>query len=281
MKKKGKVRLTITLNKELLPLIDKTIDGEKIRNRSHAIEYILGQNLGTSIKKAVILAGGEGIKMRPFTYEMPKTMILVKGKPILEYIVRSLAKYGITDLTILTGNHGDMIEKYFSDGSKFGVKIRFVVERKKWGTGGALKQTDQYINDAFILIYGDVLADINYHDFIEFHQEKNSQATVALTSIADPEEFGVVRLHGSKIVDFVEKPSKDPSLSRLISAGIFIIEPEMLNMIPKKGHSSLERDVLPKIAAKEELYGYPFSGQWFDVSTPEIYERVIKDWKQK
>lgn len=279
MAKKGRSRLTITLRKDLLPYLDQTVDGIKIRNRSHAIEYILGKYLGPKIRQAVILAGGKGTKMRPLTYEMPKAMIPVRGKPILQHIIESLREYRINDITIFIGHLGKMIQDYFGDGSKFGVKISYIKEKEQAGTGGSIRQLKNKFTGAFILVYGDVLAEIDFIDFIEFHKSQDSLASVALTSLEDPTEFGVVSLHGSKIVRFQEKPEKNKSLSRLISAGIYILEPEIVKYIPKKGYVSLEQDIFPELVKKNKIFGYPFEGKWFDVSAPEIYERVIKEWK--
>lgn len=280
MGKNGRYRLTITLKKDLLPYLDQTIDGARIRNRSHAIEYILGQYLGPKIRRAVILAGGKGIQMRPLTYEMPKAMIPVHGKPILQHIIESLRENRITDITIFYGHLGKLIQDHFSDGLKFGVNISYVKEKEQAGTGGSLRQLKDRFSDAFILIYGDILAEIDYIDFIEFHKSHNGLGSVALTSLEDPSEFGVVGLHGSKIVSFQEKPKEGPIKSRLVSAGIYILEPEVINYIPKKGYVSLEQDVFPDIVDKSKLFGYPFEGQWFDVSTPDTYELVIKEWKE-
>lgn len=279
MANNSRSRLTITLRKDLLPFLDQTIDGTKIRNRSHAIEYILGNHLqGPKIRKAVILAGGKGIQMRPLTYEMPKTMIPVHGKPILQHIIESLRDQRIKDITVLIGHLGEMIQDYFKDGSKFGVNIDYVKEKHQYGTGGSLRELKNKINDAFVLIYGDVLSEINYLDFIDFHKSHNQIASMALTSQDHPTEYGVVNLQGSKIVKFEEKPEKKPGLSHLINAGMYILESSIFKFIPPKGYVSLEQDILPDLAKKEKLFGYPFSGLWFDVATPEIYENVIKEW---
>ena len=281
MVNKGRFRLTITLRKDLLPLIDQTIDGAKIRNRSHAIEYLLSQSLGPKIKKALILAGGKGIKMRPLTYEMPKTMIPVKGKPILEYIVDNLRDAGIKDLVILIGQMGEKIKDHFGDGSRFGVKIKYVKEKETAGTGGALRQLEKTVGiKPFVLVYGDVLIELNYHDFIDFHTSHAGLVTIALTSVAEPYEYGAVKLHGENVVDFIEKPEKGTSSSHLVSSGIYVVEPEIFDFIPKKAPVSFEKDVLPKLIAKKKVLGYPFEGKWFDVSTPEIYEQVLKEWKR-
>jgi len=273
-------RLTITLRKDLLPQIDKVIDGEKIRNRSHAIEYLLLKSLRSRVKKAYILAAGEGVKMRPFTYEMPKTMLPVKGKPILQHIVEQLRDNDIREIVILVGHMDEKIKSYFGDGKKFGVHIDYVNCKQKVGTAKALQKANKYLNDeSFVMLYGDTLAQIDLKDLLAFHEEEGGLATVALTSVPNPEGYGVVKLRGSKVMGFLEKPEKKPGLSRLISAGIFVIDPKILKMIPNKKYSKLEDDVLPKLAREGNLYGYHFDGSWYDVGTPEIYERVLKEWK--
>jgi NDP-sugar pyrophosphorylase family protein len=274
-------RLTITLKKDLFPEVDRIIDGEKIRNRSHAIEFLLLQALRPKIKRALVLAGGKGLKMRPFTYEMPKSMIPVHGRPILEYTIELLRNHDIRDIVLLTGYLGDKIKAHFGDGSKFGVKITYLEEKKEVGTARPLLLAKKYLDEEpFLLIYGDILVDIDLADFISFHQEEKGVATVALTSVAEPSPYGVVKLRGSKILGFEEKPVRAPKLSRLISAGLYVLEPSVFDYIPKKPYSMLEEDVLPKLASEGSLRGFPFEGQWFDVGTPEIYERVLKEWKK-
>lgn len=281
MPKNSRFRLTITLRKDLLPLIDQTIDGAKIRNRSHAIEYLLGQSLGPKIKKAVILAGGKGIKMRPLTYEIPKTMIPVKGKPIMEYAVDSLRNSGIKDLVVLVGHLGEKVKEHFGDGSRFGVKIKYVKEKETAGTAGALRQVEKEVGiEPFILFYGDVLIELNYHDFIDFHISHSGLVTVALTSVAKPYEYGAVKLHGENVVDFIEKPEKGTRSSHLVSSGVYVVEPEIFDFIPKKSPVSFEKDVLPKLVNKKKVLGYPFEGKWFDISTPEVYDQALKVWKK-
>jgi len=276
-------RLTITLKKGLLPKVDKVIDGTRIRNRSHAIEYLLSQTLSPKISKALVLAGGRGIKMRPFTYEIPKTLIPVKDKPILEYTIELLKENQIRDIIILVGHLGDKIKSHFGDGSNFGVRINYVDENKPKGTAAPLrkKKIKEFIGKSpFVTIYGDTLIDIDLRDIIDFHQTHPGIATMALTSYDQPYEFGVVRLHGNRIVKFTEKPQKKGRVSHLINAGLFVFNPEILNYVPKKGYSMLEKDVFPKLVKENKLYGYPFEGQWFDVSTPEVYEEVLKEWQR-
>lgn len=275
-------RLTITLKKDLLPLVDEVIDGVRIRNRSHAIEYLLRQSLSPQINKAFILAAGRGIDLRPFTYEIPKTLIPVHGKPILEYTIELLRENGVRDIYIFIGHLGEKIVAHFGDGSRFGVKITYIKEKKERGTATPLRQVKKYFrNDPFIMIYGDTLINIKLKNLIEFHQSHDGLATVAVTSSAKPYDFGVIKLRGNKIVSFMEKPEKIRDISHFINAGLFIFNPAIFDLVPKTGNSMLEKDVLPQLAKENKLFGYPFEGAWFDVGTPEIYEEVLKAWKKK
>lgn len=275
-------RLTITLKKGLIKQIDNSIDGVRIRNRSHAIEYYLTKGLGPKVHKAFILAGGQGIKMRPFTYEMPKCMIPVRGRPILEHIIEKLRNFDIREIIISIDYLGDKIRDYFGDGNKFGVKITYIVENKPTGTATPLVIAKNYLgSEPFILWHGDVLADIDINDLVNFHETHKEIISMALTSVSDPSDYGAVKLRGSQIVDFKEKIGHGPEVSRLINAGIYIISPEVINYIPNKSKSYLEEDVLPQLVKDNHIFGYVFAGQWFDVSTPEIYERVLREWKNK
>jgi NDP-sugar pyrophosphorylase family protein len=270
-------RLTITLKKDVLAQLDATIDGTKIRNRSHAIEYILGKHLNPGVKRALILAGGKGLNMRPFTYEIPKAMIPVHGRPILEYIIEQLRMSGVTDLVILVSHLGEKIKAHFRDGKAFDVRIRYVAEKEARGTGGSLRTAKPYLNETFLLIYGDVLADLDIHELVNFHQTHHGVVTAALSTAEDPTEYGLVKLRGHHVLDFIEKPKG--SRPGLVSAGIYILEPTIFKYL-KGSKISLESDVLPKLAQEGKVVGYPFEGQWFDVSTPIIYERALHEWRK-
>lgn len=275
-------RLTITIKKDLLKKIDKKIDKKIIRNRSHAIEFFLTQAMGPKINKAVILAGGECIKIKPFTYKIPKSMIPVKGKPLLEYTIELLKNNDIKNVLIITGHLGDKIKDYFKDGSRFGVKITYIEERERKGTAGSLRLAKKFVgNENFLVIYGDILIEIDLKDLIEFHKsQEDTMATLALTSVENPTAYGVVKLKGNKIVEFLEKPVESKDLSRLINAGVYVSSPEIFKFIPSKNISMIEDNILPKLAEKRKIAGYIFEGQWFDVGTQEVYERVIKEWKK-
>lgn len=274
-------RLTITLKKSILAEVDEVIDGTKIRNRSHAIEYLITQSLTPKVTQAIVLAGGCGLNMRPFTFEMPKGLFPVGGKPILEHIIDLLRKYGIREIILSVGHLGEKIKEHFGDGKKFGVNITYTMEEKETGTAGALRLAKKYItSDSFLVIHGDILIDINITDFLIFHKGEDSVGTLALTSVVDPSSFGEVVMQGTKITQFIEKPKKGKQTSQLVSCGLYLFNRDILDYIPKEDPSLLE-DIFPELARKKELSGFLFGGRWIDIGTPASYEKAIQKWGKK
>lgn len=275
-------RITITLRGSILKKIDKYIDGDRIRNRSHAIEYILNKFFAPRITKALILAGGEGIKMRPLTYEMPKALIPIHGRPVLEYIIENLRYHNIRDIVISTGHLGSKIKEYFGNGSKFGVKITYLDQGKKAvGTAPPLLQAQKLLKKkSFVLYYSDVLSDINLEDMIDFHTANPSVATLALTSVRDSANWGVVRVQGNKVYSFLEKPQSRKDLSHLINAGVAICNDKIFDDIHTKT-KRLETEVFPELVKKKNLNGYMFAGQWYDVGNPTSYKKAVEDWQRE
>jgi NDP-sugar pyrophosphorylase family protein len=275
-----KERITITLDKELLNKVDKKIDKVQIRNRSHAVEYMLNQVLSKQkLRKAVILAGGKGTRLRPMTYELPKPLIPIQGKPIIQHIIEHLASQGIRDIILCIGYMSDKIIKELGTGKNLGVNIEYMVEKKPLGTAGPLRLAKDLLEEPFLLLNGDILNRIDVQDMHLAHKGSNSLGTLSLLAVEDPSTYGVAKLKGNKIIGFVEKPKKEEAPSNLVSAGLYILEPEVINYIPEKGYSMVEKDVFPKLAEEGKLNGYIYNGSWFDIGTTENYERAIKGWK--
>lgn len=271
-------RLTITLRTDFINELDSQVDGINVRNRSHAIEMMLSKVLETKrVKKAVILAGGKGTRMRPFTYEMPKPMIPVKGKPLIQHIMELCRKYDIREIILSIGYLGEKLREHFGDGSHLGLNIKYVQEDEELGTAGPLRLASPHLNSPFLMFNGDVLSDVQLSDMIGFHNSQKGIASIALTQVENTKSFGVAQLMGNRIVGFEEKPEGDQQ-SKLINAGVYVFEPEIIDYIPG-GKSMLEKDVFPKLSSEGKLFGYPFSGQWFDTGTPEAYELAIKNWR--
>jgi NDP-sugar pyrophosphorylase family protein len=266
-----KERITITLDSELIKQIDKRIDGRIIKNRSQQIEILLTKSLGTyRPEKAVVLAGKKSDKT------IPSCMLKIQDKTVAEHIFDLLKKYGIREVIMIVCHLKEKVMDYFEDGAKLGVSITYIEESEELGTGGALRLAKEQLNDSFILTNGDELKNLNIPRMFRLHKRKNALATVALTTVGNPKDYGVASLSGSRILDFREKPT-DEETSNLINAGFYILEPKIVDLIPK-GHSSLERDVFPKLAKTGKLRGFPIAGQWFDVTDSQRYEVAKKKW---
>ena len=272
-----KERVTITLDENLIKQIDKRIDGVNIKNRSQEIELILSESLGANIpNKAVLLVGGRGTRLRPLTDKTPKALLDVQGKTLIEHLFDLLKRYGIRDVLLSVGYLKDTIKEKFGDGSHVGMNITYVEEDEPLGTAGPLRLVKKDLNESFIVSNGDELKNINIPRMFRLHKRKNALATIALTTVDEPSHYGVARLDGSRIIEFVEKPQNPPS--NLINAGFYILEPEVIDMIPE-GYSMLEKDVFPQLAKLGRLRGFPFAGQWFDIGNIERYKIAEKKWK--
>lgn len=276
-----KEKLTVTIRKDLFPKIDAMIDGHKIRNRSHAAEFLIEKGLDQElVTKAIILVGGEGTRLRPFTYELPKVMLPIQGKPMVQHIIEQLKFHGVREIILAVYYKAEKVREYFGNGHHFGVNIKYVEEKKPLGTAGPLRLAKKYLTESFYIVWGDILSQLDLTDFAHFHKEHGGLATVALTTVEDTSRYGVVAMNGNKIIGFVEKPEKKDAPSNLINSGMAIMEPDVIKKyVPKTGKAMVEYDIYPKLAKEGQLYGYPFQGQWFDTGTPESYEKAIKEWK--
>ncbi len=275
-----KERVTLTLDANILADVDSKVDGHKIKNRSHAIELLLMQSLGNSDmpKVAVILAGGVGTRLQPITFEIPKPLVLVHDRTLLEHQFDLFKRHGIKNIVISIGYKGDKIKHAIGDGKRFGVNVSYVEESKPLGTAGPVKLAKQFITGTFVTENADELKDIDLNDMYLFHKENKALVTIALTTVDNPSAYGVAKMQGGKILEFVEKPKREDAPSNLINSGLYMMEPEVLDYIGE-GFSMLEKDVFPKLAQEGKLFGYPFSGQWYNTGTLELYEKAIKEWK--
>lgn len=276
-----KERITLTLDTGVLTAVDKSVDGYKVKNRSHAVELLLLKALGKNAPKiGLILAGGRGTRLKPITDEIPKPLIPVHGKPVMEHTLDLFKKYGVTNILISIGYKGEQLKQYFGDGKNFGVSINYIEEQTPQGTAGPLRLAKEYLTDTFVMCNADELKNIDLQEMYLFHKENKALGTIALTTVEDPSAYGVAKLQGSKILDFIEKPKKEEAPSTLINSGLYILEPEVLLYVASGNDpTSIERDVFPKIAQEQKLFGYPFPGQWFDTGTLERYEKALKEWK--
>ncbi|MCA1933411.1 MAG: NTP transferase domain-containing protein [Calditerrivibrio sp.] len=229
--------------------------------------------------KAVIMAGGFGTRIQPLTSSIPKPMIPVLNIPMMEYILESVKKAGILDVIILLYFMPDVIKKHFGDGSRFGVHINYVLPDNDYGTAGAVKHGERYLDDDFIVISGDLVTDFDLNEVIGYHRSKGCDATICLTSVEDPLQFGVVITDkGGKILRFLEKPGWGEVFSDTINTGIYIFKRSVLNFIPEKDNFDFSKDLFPLMMSKGiDIYGYNAKGYWRDVGNPNSYREVLLD----
>jgi NDP-sugar pyrophosphorylase family protein len=223
------------------------------------------------------MAGGFGSRMKDLTKNTPKPMLTLQGKPILEYTIEMCKRYGITDIAISVYYLGDQIKTYFGDGSRFGVNITYFEEPEPLGTAGVLRLYKEWLNEPFVMCNADELKDVDLHAMYKAHCETGALATDALTKVDDPSQYGVVALTGNRIDRFVEKPKREEAPSNLINAGLYIINPEVVSMVPE-GFVMIEKAIFPVLAEQGKLYGFQFGGQWFDTGTPERYAFAEAHW---
>lgn len=272
-----KERITITIASDLLTEIDNKIDGTNIKNRSHAIELFLAKSLQRqSISQAIILAGGNNfIEIDRKKIHTP--MMIINKRPIIEHNVFMLKRQGIKEIFISVGHNKDDIMQHFGDGTNFGIRISYIEEDEELGTAGAIKKSSENITSTFIVCNGDELKDIDIQEMLTFHRNQGTNATLALTTVNDAKDYGVVVLNGNKVYRFIEKPTENVP-SNVISAGLYIFEPEVLKQIPE-GFARLEEDVFPKLAQAEDLSGFIFYGKWQDVRSKKSFEIARRDWE--
>ncbi len=271
-------RITITIKKDMLRKIDSMVDRREIRNRSHAIENLLAKSLSkTGLDTALIMAGGEGAHLRPITYEMPKPLIPIRSKPILEHQINMLKRFDVTNILLAVDYMSEKIRDHFGDGKKFGVDITYIKEEKPMGTAGPISLAKDYISKSFLLLNVDTLMDPNVYEIYEFHKKHKKLATVLLTTAADPSHFGVVKMRGNQILKFVEKPKMKKAPSRLINAGLCIFDQSVVNLVPRR--RTMIEELFSKLSKEEQLVGFLHDGTIFDVGTAEGYEKAVKEWK--
>ncbi len=229
--------------------------------------------------KAVVMAGGFGTRIQPLTNSIPKPMLPILNKPMMEHIIKKLKSVGITEIVVLLYFKPEIIQNYFKDGSDLGIKINYVLPDDDYGTAGAVKKAQKYLDEKFIVVSGDLVTGFDFKEIIGFHDAVNSKLTITLTSVEDPLQFGVVITDkDGKILRFLEKPGWGEVFSDTINTGIYVIEPEILGYIPDNIPFDFSKDLFPKLMKEGiTLYGYNAKGYWRDVGNPESYREVNKD----
>ena len=236
--------------------------------------------------KALILAAGEGTRLRPLTLDKPKPMLPVAGIPLLEHILLWLRKHGVDQVAINLNYRPEAITGYLGDGSRWGVEITYSYEDPILGTAGAAKRLEEYFEDGpFVIVYGDVLTDMDLMRLLRFHHDREAAATMALYQVENPSACGLVGLDGrGRITCFVEKPPPEEVFTDLANAGVLVLEPELLDDIPPGRAYDFGRDLFPHLLEQGvELYGQPIDEDEYliDIGSLDKYERVQREWKER
>jgi len=231
--------------------------------------------------RAVVLAGGFGTRIKPLTYSLPKPMLPLAGKPILDHVVDLLKSHGINDLVFLLYFQPEVIKNYFQDGSGFGVKINYVIPPEDYGTAGAVKFASDYLkgDESFLITSGDLLTDVDLGSLIEFHKNRKAIVTIGLTSVKDPLQFGIVITDkDGRVVKFLEKPGWGEVFSDSINAGIYVMDPAVFDFIPGKQAFDFSHDLFPRLLSEEKpLFGFSLRGYWRDVGDATSYIQANMD----
>lgn len=230
--------------------------------------------------KALILIGGFGTRLRPLSCTRPKALFPILNKPLLQWTFERLAKSGIKEVVLAVNHQAEVFIKQQKI-PKNGLKITYSRDplKKPLGTGGPIKKAERLVghDSPFLVLNGDIFANLDYREILKVHEKKNAVATIALHSVKDPSRYGVAELvKGNRIKRFVEKPPRDLAPSNLINAGVYVLSPKIFEYIPKARKVSIEREVFPKLAEEDSLYGYVFEGLWIDIGEPREFLEINK-----
>jgi mannose-1-phosphate guanylyltransferase len=229
--------------------------------------------------QAVVLIGGKGTRLRPITYDVPKAMVPLRNKPYIHYMVNSLRRAGLDGAVFSMGYLPHSIQRYFVERDLDGFSLEYVVEDQPLGTAGGIKNAEEYLGQGpFVATNGDVLAGLDLREVVEAHVGSGALATITLTCVEDPTPYGLVEVdYQLQVKRFVEKPGSDEVHTSLINAGIYVLEREVLNMIPEGREVSIEREIFPELQAMGKLRAYVSSAYWRDIGTPRSYLAASHD----
>lgn len=232
--------------------------------------------------QALILAGGQGTRLRPLTLHTPKPVVLLVNRPILAYQIEILKRAGIDDIILSLNYQPAKIQEVIGDGSEYGVKIRYVVEPEALGTAGAVKFAAEFIKETTVILNGDNLINLDISEVVHYHQEKQATATIVLETVENPSAYGLVEIDEEhRILNFLEKPKAEEveKISiRTVNAGTYVLEPGVLDLIPAGENYSFEYGVFPELLLRgERFFAFVTDSYWLDVGNPERYLQAHQD----
>jgi len=271
-----KERVTVTISKSLLEKVDSLVKGGDLRNRSHAIEFLVSKAIGPLVDTAFIFEGEKAVRMHPLTRRIPLTMIPVHGKPAAYHIVNWFKRNGFKRIVFFVGYKKEKIRDFFKDGSQLGIEVIYVDSQgKEAGTAGSLLVAREYLEGTFVVSRGDVLSKLDLKKMVRFHKDNNALVTVALKNPGDTSGHAVAELEGSRIKKFVDGKTREAP-SNLVNAGVYVMDAGVFEMINTP--SSITRDLLPQVAAEGRLYGYPFASPWVQIKGKESIKKAEEAW---
>ena len=229
--------------------------------------------------QALILAGGEGTRLRPLTIHTPKPVVPIVNRPFLYYQIEILKQAGIRDITLSLSYQPTKIADLFGDGEEMGLQIRYTVEASPLGTAGAYKNAAANLTDTAVIFNGDILTDIDIARVVAHHREKKAAAAIVLTPVENPSAYGLVETEADgRVRRFLEKPKPDEITCNTINAGVYVLEPHILNYIPAGEKFSFEYQLFPALLANQEpFYAFTWDGYWLDIGTPQRYLQANDD----
>ncbi|MCM8806931.1 MAG: NDP-sugar synthase [Candidatus Omnitrophica bacterium] len=231
--------------------------------------------------KALLLLGGFGTRLRPFTITTPKALLPILNIPFITYQLELLRIYGVKEVILGIGYKGEEFKKIMNIGKKMGLKLYLSYEKTPLGTAGGIKNAEKFLkgNEPFFVFNGDILANFNLEKIMNFHKEKNAYVTIGMVKVNDPSSYGLIVTDDEmRIKKFIEKPKPEEIITDTINAGVYIFQPEVLEEIPKGIEVSVEKETFPLLLEKgREMYGYVHYGYWLDVGTIEKFKKANFD----
>jgi NDP-sugar pyrophosphorylase family protein len=226
--------------------------------------------------KAVVLAGGKGTRLAPYTNVLPKPLMPIGNMPILEVLLRQMKLAGFDEVILTVGHLAELLEAFFKDGSRFGIHIKYSIEDNPLGTAGPLALVEN-LTDTFLVCNGDILTTLDLRKLVKFHKAQGGIATIAMHQRQVKVNLGVIQMgDGNEIIGYVEKPSMD----YMVSMGIYMFEPRILKYIEPNHYLDFPDLILRVLAANEKVHGYPFDGYWQDLGNPEDYQLAQQDFTE-
>ncbi len=227
--------------------------------------------------RVIILAGGKGVRLAPLTDAVPKPLVPLSGMPVMEVVIRGLAAQGFRQITLAVGHLSELIQEYFKDGSRWGVEINYSLEPEPLGTAGPLTLISG-LTDTFLVMNADILTNLDYRELVRHHRSQGNIATIAASECEVKIDLGVIIKNGQGLIQaYLEKPVS----KHLVSMGVYVFEPQVLDYIPKGSYLDFPDLVKRLLAAREQVGYYPFSGYWLDIGRHEDYERARQEFEEK